>query len=365
MLKSVLKDIQYLSERSSNFGDTPTAYLIQSTNGDIHVNYEERGLKQSSHATQQGIIIFIIPPAIRKTYLKKCFNYVMGDVNYASNSIQNLHITCGGEYGMHITCIFKNGMEARYGANKGYSVKLENFHGTGFDNDTLVCFLKNIYSDINFNEEANLVCKMNRSRNKNVYARLINVYPTGIQDANEGRAVIDGYKAPLEGVLTREQKKQLERAKEALERQQKEEREKEKKRQERYEASRQASELRKKQKEKKLEELLKIYPNTPPRRLNRQSKKFKNFLEKNPDIKDLYYTKFNPSFKWVNDNKSLKGMTKVPKYTPNLLNISSSAQNTPENKEVNKRIIMSEPPAFSNELNIVPKERVVRKILFV
>ena len=198
MLKSVLNDVSYL-QRKPQFGAAPQINVLQSRmkEGGILKKYSKLDISKHSRPTQQGIIIFIIPPSVRKIYLYKCVK----NVEIVNKSIKELHITCGGMYNMHITCIFNNGSEARYGNTPGqknfdiYGSK--HLYKTGFDEDTLLCFLKNIFNDVGFNPEAKSICKIKHSKKKDVYNRLKSVYPDdAIKVLNNDGVIIENYIPP-------------------------------------------------------------------------------------------------------------------------------------------------------------------------
>ena len=77
--------------------------------------------------------------------------------------------------------------------------------------------------------------------------------------------------------------------------------------------------------------------------------------------------KFKPSFRWVNDNNSEKGMTKLPFYNPpSLLNTSSSAPSTPVKKEtfIDKKRPASSSPDKLKKRKLLPEGRFLKKKLF-
>ena len=77
--------------------------------------------------------------------------------------------------------------------------------------------------------------------------------------------------------------------------------------------------------------------------------------------------KFKPSFRWVNDNNSEKGMTKLPFYNPpSLLNTSSSAPSTPVKKEtfIDKKRPASSSPDKLKKRKLLPEGRLLKKKLF-
>ena len=197
ILSRVLSDIQYLTatQRGSHFGAAAEAYLLNPADiGAVRglgiPTYKDFTIQQN-RASANGIISFGIKKSIILLYLIKC----VPDTQMAYTQIKWVHVTCGGTYGMHVSCELQNGTTCNYGATKGEKAfgSRGSFEGTGFTEQSMECFLRNIYTDVYFNGDGNRICRTNRSKNKTDYARLLKVNPQGAEAVRNGQAIADGY----------------------------------------------------------------------------------------------------------------------------------------------------------------------------